>query len=197
MPEADRTVEATSEYYGAVVILNGPSRLGWTDYTFTQEKILGCNWAFRDWPLTDCACVDKTMVRAVDEYFNGSQRPCEFWTKNHPAPYPGWRSQSIPGIDSGSYAIELALQHTRFKVLVIGADGILGGEHQTAYTYSWQTKPPNERIHQIHRQTVVKLNSQYPDRLRFVWPQLDSQLKTLPIDQAKMQITKYSINEVR
>lgn len=195
MPTANQRTTESSEFHTSIVILNGPSRLSWTDHTFHADTIVGCNWAFKDWPLTDCACVDKTMVTAINEYFNGSARPCEFWTKNHPQALPDWHHRSIPGIDSGSYAIEIALLRNQNPVLVIGADGILGGEHQTAYHYPWENKEPTARVHAIHRQSVVKLNRQHPNRLTFVWPQLDPDLKTQPFDQAKMLLAKYSIPE--
>lgn len=176
----------------AVVIYNGPSRVLWMMMRF-PGPVIGCNFAYRDWPLTDCVAVDRMTVAAIRGELEHQDLPCRMWTKetNLELP-PGWQHRPTPGIDSGSMAVSLALDLAH-RVIVIGADGVCGGDTGTAYEYRWHGENKKRTIHHRHRQTLVELTKSNPGRISVVWPEPVDGLDCIPIDQAKIEFAKYAI----
>lgn len=180
-----------SEKKPALVILNGPSRDLIKGLCLTIPTV-GCNWAWRDFDLTDCVVIDRMTVAAIRKHLPGAELPCRMWTRLSSLELPpGWQQRPAPGIDSGSMAIDLALSLVTGPVLVVGADGMLGRDHSTAYEYRWHPQPPTPRIHQRHRSTVVELAKKNPHRILMVTDQPDPDLKTITLDQALQQLAKY------
>lgn len=178
----------------AVVIYNGPSRLLWRDFPF-PGVVIGCNFAYRDWPITDCVAIDRMTVAAIRGELENSEIKFNLWTKlsNLELP-PGWQHRSSPGIDSGSMAVSLALDLSDL-VIVIGADGVCGGDTSTAYEYRWHGENKKRTIHQRHRQTLVELTRNHPDRITVIWDQPIEGLDCRTVDWAKTEFGKYPIEE--
>jgi hypothetical protein len=113
------------------------------------------------------------------------EAPFQQWTKTSPLELPrGWHEIPAPGIDSGSLAVSLALTRPG-TVIVIGADGVMGGDHTTEYHYRWHQHPPKQKIHQRHRRSLVELARKNPDRIKIQWNTPDPDLET--IDAINMQ----------
>lgn len=149
------------------MILNGPSS-AWARDHILHPRLWVCNLAIKDWPATDCVCIDRPMVRHLTE--QGLDPQVKYWTKTHPEPFLGWQVvQPVPGVDSGTMAIDLALQHDDV-VEVWGADGILGGVINTQYQYTWHPRGPTERSRKLHQIAAGKLVKKYADRIIWRWP---------------------------
>lgn len=162
--------------FGSVVILNGPSSQRWTGIDIGLETY-GCNLAYEDFRLDHCVIVD---IEAIKNLRHRS-RPLHtrFYTKNlcpDNLLWPGLERITIPGIDSGTAACDLALKNTQGWVLVIGADGQFGLT-ETRYNYAWQRRLPTERVYSIHYQTWLKLHSSH--RIIFCSEQRHSVFLTL------------------
>lgn len=179
----------------AVVIYNGPSREIWKAFSW-PGWVIGCNFAYRDWPLTHCWAVDRMTVAAIRGELENQPLPCEFWTKETVLELPPqWYHRPTPGIDSGSAAIAQALDLTDREVIVIGADGVCGGNTNTAYHYPWHGNSTKRNIHHRHRQTVIELTKHNPGRIKLVWDQPVDQLEIVDVPSAKNILTKYTITE--
>lgn len=179
----------------ATVIFNGPSRLLWKDYKF-PGWVIGCNYAYRDWPLTHCWAVDRMTVAHIRGELEKQSLPCEFWTKESSLELPPeWQHMKTPGIDSGSAAVAHALQLTDREVIVIGCDGVLGGCHETAYEFPWHPGTPTEKAHRRHAETLEQLQKANPDRLFLVSDQQSTRFKTVSKTQAQELLNKYTANE--
>lgn len=162
----------------AWVIFNGPSRELWRGYEF-PGPVWGCNLACFDWPLRHCWVVDRMTVAMIRGREGYDQLACEFWTKQSPLELPPrWGHLPIPGIDSGSAALKHCLDTHPGPVIVIGADGVLGGDHETAYAYPWRHSQPTETIHLRHRRACLEVVQQHPDRVIWAWPQPDPDFRT-------------------
>lgn len=149
------------------MILNGASRL-WLRAKEVRGRVWVCNLGVLDWPATDCVCIDRPMVKYLTE--QGLDPQVRYWTKTHPTPFDGWQVvQPVPGVDSGTMSIELALRYDH-SVEVWGADGILGGALATAYQYSWHPRGPTERSRRLHQIAAGKLVKKYADRIIWRWP---------------------------
>lgn len=177
------------------MIFNGPSRQEFRDYEFSGW-VLGCNYAYRDWPLTHCWAVDRMTVAHIRGELEGRTLPCEFWTKETSLELPQeWHHRPTPGIDSGTAAVAHALTLTSGPVIVIGSDGLLGGSHETAYQFPWHPGTPTEKAHRRHRETLEMLVRQNPHRIFLVWPHPSEQFKTISKSQAIELANKYRANE--
>jgi len=147
------------------VILNGPSNHLMRGFDFADSIVFGCNYSYRDWPLTHLVCADVRMAEAVDKetrhFFNRYTKLPKY--KNR-----GWQVEAIPGNDSGSYAINLALDLFDDPVIVIGADGLLGGDHTTVYTYPWRPLGPRPKVYDSFRPSVFKAIANREDRIVFL-----------------------------
>ena len=178
----------------AVVIYNGPSRLEWRGQQW-PGRVIGCNFAYRDWPLTDCVSIDRMTVAAIRGELEGRPLPCEMWTRDSNLELPpGWQQRAAPGIDSGSLAVSLALDLC-VQVMVIGADGICGGSVDTAYEYRWHRHNSLRQIHQRHRRTLQELTKGHPGRISVVWPNPVEGLDIISREQAQQRLDKYLISE--
>lgn len=176
----------------ALVIYNGPSR-----DTFKGLKlscpVIGCNFAYRDFAVTDLVAIDRLSVAAIRREFAGDQYAFRCWTKPSSLELPpGWQEFPNPGIDSGSLAVALALSMAD-EVVVIGCDGVLGGSRHTAYEYKWHGNQRNTRIHDRHAQTLMRLRRENPERIHLVWDQEHSE--TIGISEAIQRLGKYVITE--
>lgn len=154
------------------VIFNGKSSSHFINYNF-DGPVFGCNFAYRDFPITHLYAVDRiTVAHIVKDKPN-----CECWTKKSPLPLPpGWQHATTPGIDSGSFALEQAyLRFPDEAVTVIGADGILGTDHTTRYEYTWRNgHQPNQNTHERHKKTVIELLNHYNNPTTFICNSLES-----------------------
>lgn len=159
------------------VILNGPSSGQWRDYEFVGP-VFGCNFAYRDFPCTDVFAVDRVTVAHI----RGDQPAgVYFCTKRSGLELPpGWDHLPTPGIDSGSFAIEQALiRYPHRRLVVIGADGILGQDHHTQYAYPWRRgQQPTAQSHITHRNTVIGLLEKYKPNYVFISDRPDPQIRT-------------------
>lgn len=168
----------------AVVIYNGPSRPAREDVP-QADQIIGCNFAYRDYRLTDLVAADRFTVARIRQDPD-LPRLCRFYTRTSGLELPpGWHQHDSPGIDSGSLAVSVALDRCQ-RVLVLGADGICGGDQTSAYhdLYVWHQRVRARNIHRRHRQGLQLLTRQHPGRICVVWPEPVEQLETLPFDQA-------------
>jgi len=167
----------------AVVIFNGPSRLAFKDIKF-PGLVFGCNLAYEDWPLTHCWAVDRMTVALIRKRQKDYEYNCEFWTKESTLELPpNWQHRVCPGIDSGSAALDHALSITQGQVILIGCDGIMGGAHDTAYTYPWRGGPPTEIVHSKHRKACLKLLEQHPGRIIWAWDQPNPPFETKTVNE--------------
>ena len=178
----------------ATVIYNGPSRESWRDYLF-PGYVLGCNYAYRDFALTHCWAVDRMTVAHIRGELERKPLPCEFWTRESVLELPpDWNHMKTPGIDSGSAAIAHALELTTEEVIVIGADGVLGGSNLTAYTFPWHPAGPNPKTHLRHSEYILTLQQRNP-RILIVSDIDNPQFKTISKSQALEVFNKYTANE--
>ena len=178
----------------ATVIYNGPSRESWRDYPF-PGYVLGCNYAYRDFALTHCWAVDRMTVAHIRGELERKPLPCEFWTRESVLELPpDWNHMKTPGIDSGSAAIAHALELTSAEVIVIGADGVLGGSNLTAYTFPWHPAGPNPKTHLRHSEYILTLQQRNP-RILIVSDIVNPQFKTISKDEARQVFNKYTANE--
>ena len=178
----------------ATVIYNGPSRESWRDYPF-PGYVLGCNYAYRDFALTHCWAVDRMTVAHIRGELERKPLPCEFWTRESVLELPpDWQHMKTPGIDSGSAAVAHALELTSAEVIVIGADGVLGGSNATAYTFPWHPAGPNPKTHLRHSEYILTLQQRNP-RILIVSDILNPQFKTISKLEALQVFNKYTANE--
>lgn len=178
----------------ATVIFNGPSRLMWQGYQF-PGWVFGCNYAYRDWPLTHCWAVDRMTVAQIRGELEGKPLPCEFWTKESSLELPpDWHHRPTPGIDSGSAAVAHALELTSAEIIVIGADGILGGSNETAYKFAWHPQGPTAKTHLRHREYTLTLQQRNP-RILLVSELPHSDFKTISKLEAMTLFNKYTAKE--
>jgi hypothetical protein len=121
--------------------------------------------------------------------------PCEFWTRESVLELPpDWQHMKTPGIDSGSAAIAHALELTSAEVIVIGADGVLGGSNDTAYTFPWHPAGPNEKTHRRQSEYILTLQQRNP-RILIVSDIHNPQFKTISKLEALQVFNKYTANE--
>lgn len=179
----------------SLVIYNGASRLQWS-WDHPRHLVFGCNFAYRDWPLTHCWAVDRMTVAAIRGHDEYPDSTCEFWTKQTGLELPPrWQHRPCPGIDSGSAAVSHALSLSLAPVIVIGADGVCGGDTDTAYDYRWHGPNAKRQIHHRHRQTLIELSQENPGRIFLVWDHPVDRLQTISLAQAKSMFDKYEIIE--
>jgi len=178
----------------ATVIYNGPSRESWRGYVF-PGYVLGCNYAYRDFALTHCWAVDRMTVAHIRGELEYKPLPCEFWTRESVLELPpDWQHMKTPGIDSGSAAIAHALELTSAEVIVVGADGVLGGSNDTAYTFPWHPAGPNPKTHLRHSEYILTLQQRNP-RILIVSDIVNPQFKTISKLEALQVFNKYRANE--
>ena len=163
------------------VLGNGPSVLDWLGVKLTPS--IGCNIAINDWDLDHVVCVDRLAV--VEVRRQQPKHNTTYWIKKSPLETPpSWREFEIPGIDSGSAALNLAGQlYPENSIIAIGFDGTLGVDNSNAYEYHFRHRPTPETIRQQHRQTVVDLLPNLPP-VYFVHNQPHSYLETMSYDRA-------------
>lgn len=164
-------------------MLNGPTSQQWR--THIRQPVIGCNFAYRDWPIHTLVAVDRMTVRAIRQDI-GDQPPWPCWTKLSSLDLPpGWQHRSAPGIDSGSMAMSIALDLAQ-KIIVIGADTVTGTSTETVYSnlYTWHARNPRRRIHQRHRRTIIDLVRQNPGRFLFVTDEACEDIETVGFEQA-------------
>lgn len=141
-------------------------------------SVIGCNFAYRDWPVTDIVAIDRMTVAEIRREYPAAA-PWQQWTKTSVLELPpGWQQIPAPGIDSGSLAVSVALTRPG-AVIIVGADGVMGGDHLTAYEYRWHKLPPKPQIHLRHRRTLVALARQNPGRIKVLWNTPDPDLETI------------------
>lgn len=186
-----RTGGSANHRQAATVIFNGPSRVEWLGSKF-PGWVIGCNYAYRDWPLTHCWAVDRMTVAHIRGELEGKALPCEFWTKESTLELPPeWRHKKTPGIDSGTAAVAHALELTEQEVIVIGCDGVLGGSHETAYHFPWHPGTPTEKAHRRHAETLEQLQKANTNRLFLVSDLQSERFKTISKTQAQELLNKY------
>jgi len=171
------------------VILNGLSNQALKGFDFADNAVFGCNYAYRDWPLTHLVCAD---ARVVEEVNNETKQFMNRYTKLPRYRTWGWQTQSWPGNDSGSYAIDLALNLYNNKVIVAGADGIFGFGHQTSYTYSWRPAGPRPKVYDNFRVSFYKAVVGRTDQILFLTPR--SIESDLPTQTYKEFLDEYKTN---
>jgi hypothetical protein len=122
------------------------------------------------------------------------QQTCEFWTRESSLELPPrWQHRPVPGIDTGSAAVSHALTVVRGWVIVIGADGVCGGDTETLYHnhYVWHGRGSKKGIHQRHRQSLLELNQRWPGRLKIVTDRPQEGLDTLSVTAVSSLLDKY------
>lgn len=162
-----------------VVVYNGPSSIAYRKKL--QGKIYGCNFAYRDFDLDAVFAVDALAVKQIDQ----DQPNCRYFTKKRSWTPKGWNTRIIPGIDSGSYALETAiLENSNSNIFVIGADGVLKQNNSTVYDYYWRNgQQPTAYSHTRHRNTVIELIKLHKPRILFVTDFLDDTFETITTQQ--------------
>ena len=160
------------------VILNGPSSARYTEAVFSGPTF-GCNFAYRDFDLQYCCSVDLKAIRIIEGEAPGG---IQLFSKRYPDIGLRWQKKTIPGIDSGSFALEQALIiYPASLVFVIGADGILKQDNNTRYEYEWRHgRQPSSHTHLRHRLTMQQTISKYKkSRVVFVSDNQDPELETI------------------
>lgn len=176
-----------------VIIMNGASSRQFHIGDF-RGAVWGCNFAYQDWPLTHCVAVDRMAVAAIRGQPQSGTVSCEWITRESPLELPpGWREAPAPGIDSGSMALSQAIL-LGWPCLVLGADGIMGGDTATQYHYAWHSHVTRSQ-HQRHREACVSVCQQARVSVSWAWPHPDPTFDTVPFAQAQTWIDKYSIPE--
>lgn len=165
------------------IVLNGPSSKDWHGYKF-KGPVFGCNYAYRDFPITDLFVVDRICVHNVriDPQYPGG---INCYTKQSTLEIPpGWRQMPTPGIDSGSFAIEQAfIRYPKHRHVIIGADGILQQQYETVYDYHFRNGTQTRKaVHDRYRKTVIELLQLYDTDYVFVSEQQDPEIRTTSID---------------
>lgn len=163
----------------AWTILNGPSSQQWRNYKF-KGPVFGCNYAYRDFPITDLFVADRICVHNVriDPLFPGG---IHCYTKQSPLELPpGWRQQTMPGIDSGTFAIEQAfVRYPNHKHVIIGADGLLEQNYETVYDYHFRNgATTRESVHKRYRKTVLEILDLYRTEYVFISDTTDTEIRT-------------------
>lgn len=118
---------------------------------------------------------------AVHQVRKDDPRGVFCYTKKSPLELPpGWRHLDMPGIDSGTFAFEQAcIRYPQAQIVVIGADGILGVDHNTNYEYAWRKgHQPTATTHEKHRKTLKELLVLYHPNYVFISDHKDSEIKT-------------------
>jgi hypothetical protein len=167
----------------AWTILNGPSSQQWRNYKF-KGPVFGCNYAYRDFPLTDLFVADRICVHNVriDPLFPGG---IHCYTKESPLELPhGWRQQRMPGIDSGTFAIEQAfIRYPNHKHVIIGADGLLQHNYETVYDYHFRKGASTRRsVHERYRKTLIDLLVLYHKDYIFISEHKDTEIRTQTLE---------------
>lgn len=161
------------------IVLNGPSSKQWQDYKF-RGPVFGCNYAYRDFPITDLFVVDRICVHNIrtDVQFPGGIN-CYTKETNLELP-PGWRHMPTPGIDSGSFAIEQAfVRYPKHRHVIIGADGILKQDYTTVYNYEFRNgTQTRQSVHERYRKTVLELLVLYQTNYIFASDNKDPEIRT-------------------
>lgn len=170
------------------IIFNGPSNRQWISHRF-KGPVFGCNYAYRDFPVTDLFVADRMCVHSVRK---DPLRPdgIHCYTKQSPLELPpGWRQKPTPGIDSGSFALEQAfVRYPKHQHIIIGADGILLQNHESVYEYQFRNgMSPREIPHKRHRKTVLELLELYQPNYAFVSDEQDPEIKTITYDTFRKQ----------
>lgn len=161
-----------------LIVFNGPSSKRYRGCSFSGP-IFGCNFAYRDF---ECQYVFAVDYKAVEEIQQDVPSGIKLHTKNRPNIPQRWDTAILPGIDSGSYALQTALTlYGDSRIYVIGADGILKQNSATVYDYEWRKgRQPHSFTHIRHRKSCVDiLNNTGKHRVRFVNDYKDSELETI------------------
>jgi hypothetical protein len=176
--------EITNSTETAWVILNGPSASQFEG--LNPHPLVGCNYAYKDWNLDHCVAVDRMCVHNIRK----DPHPDIDWITKAGVKIDtpqGWRLLTAPGVDSGTLAIEVALELAP-RVIVMGADGIMNGSNKNRYYYHWHPKGTRPGRHGRFRKTAIELNTREPNRIWFAWDSEDSELQTMPMERVKQEI---------
>lgn len=163
------------------IIGNAPSQRRF--YGIKTHPMIGCNLSIRDFDLDHCVAIDRLAVHEIRK--QGLMRDgVEYWCKTSSLELPpGWREFDVPGMDSGSAAIQLAKNlYPGQPIICVGFDGILGIDNSNAYQYPFRPHPTTERIREKHRRSVIEI-AQTCD-VQFVSIQPHEQLETIHYEDA-------------
>lgn len=184
MRETDNRFTASDHFLNKPitwVLGNAPSQRRWIG--MLPHPSVGCNLAIRDYDFDYLVCVDRM---AMVEIRRDPPKPnTEYWTKTSPLELPeGWKQFEIPGIDSGSAAVQLALElYPNNTIICCSFDGILGYNNSNAYEYPFRPKPTPVKSRQRHRRDMIRVVKD-TDRVYFVSPSADKELRTISYDTA-------------
>lgn len=157
------------------IVMNGPSSLQYAGKL--RGRTFGCNFAYQHFELDSIFAVDNLAVKQIEQ----DNPNCRRYTKKRSWTPKGWHTRVIPGIDSGSYALETAiLEYPCAPIYVIGADGILRQNNTTNYVYSWRNgKTPLPYTHMRHRETCIGLIKEFATPIYFVSDVADESIPTI------------------
>lgn len=168
------------------IIGNGPSAEKFINLKFAPA--IGCNRAFEDFQLDHLVVVDRFCIAELRG--EGTVDTGEFvrWTRNSSLELPpGWQQFRAPGIDSGTAAIQLAIDlYPTREIVCIGFDGVLHKVQQNRYTYKFRGNKTHKTNYARHRSSIIDLLKQYNriDRVWFVSDKPSSPLQTIGINDA-------------
>lgn len=156
------------------VVFNGPSSIA---YRGKLKNCYATNFAYRDFDVRAIFAVDALSVKQIEQ----DDPNCEKHTKKRPWTPEGWHTRIIPGIDSGSYALETAIiENPNSVIYVVGADGVLKQNNQTVYQYSWRNgRQPMAFSHLRHRDSCLQIIKKYHNQVYFVAKNTDLDLQTI------------------
>ena len=143
------------------VVGNGPSAESFVGVPLAPS--IGCNRAFQDFELDHLVVVDRFCIAELRGEGAVDQGLFSRWTRKSSLELPpGWQEFRAPGTDSGTAAIQLAvdLYPTR-DIVCIGFDGVLHNNVANRYTYSFRGKStPRQSNAAKHRSSIQDLIAQ-------------------------------------
>lgn len=169
------------------VIGNGPSAAQFIDVPLGPS--IGCNRAFQDFNLDHLVVVDRFCMAELRGEGAVDQQMFSRWTRHSSLELPeGWQQFRAPGIDSGTAAIQLAIDlHPTRDIVCIGFDGVLYKDPTNRYTYKFRgegkPKASNTAKHRESILDLLKLNERL-DRCWFVGETPSEPLQTIGVERA-------------
>ena len=169
------------------VIGNGPSAEPFVGVPLAPS--IGCNRAFEDFALDHLVVVDRFCMVELRGEGAVDRGLFSRWTRKSSLELPdGWLEFRAPGTDSGTAAIQLAvdLYPTR-DIVCIGFDGVLHNNIANRYTYRFRgNSKPKQSNAARHRSSIQDLiaHNEIADKVWFASDLPSKLFQTIRIEDA-------------
>lgn len=169
------------------IVGNGPSSEPFKHLRLGPS--IGCNKSFLDFELDHLVAVDRFCIAELRGHTDIDSRGFCRWTRWSSLELPpGWQQFRAPGIDSGTAAIQLAIDlYPTRDIVCIGFDGVLHRDASNRYTYKFRGNHTPKKINCAkHRQSILDLLQQHDmlDRVWFAHDKPSKPLQTIGIQDA-------------